>query len=483
MTKLAWATVVVAALVACGDAPRPGALSDAAPPAPVCDPVKQTGCAAGDKCTWIYDRVDNPATPANEDLGHIGCAPPGDRAVGQACWYGDGAPGGSCTTSNDCGNPDASNPDRLCIQGACVPALRPGVTGASNCLAGAECLGNECRTVCDPQVAAGASGCSAAYGCATYAGIYEDAEGNTVAGVCDPTCDVITQERAVGTPTAACGSPEPDAPAIGCYLTNTPRHGLLPSTCARVPLAVRALRPTAPVTDRQLAYAPSDFDGALPYRNGCEPGYAPLIEERTGSVRMICVGLCIPRRTDSANPGGARGDASRPAKLPTKVAAAIGDGVCAAGKKGSTATQDCRYLWPLISDDTRYFASPLDDTLGYCYDFSEYQTDPDGPAGPLPPEDRPSCTQLPPKGTTANCTCAGDPANPANALVCSGTGCPRGLAHEPRHGCYSKTDTLAGGPTAADAPDARAVTTSPLASQTGLRLPRPAVRLVRHRLE
>src|SRR5678810_287213 len=40
---------------------------------PACDVLHQTGCAASEKCTWIIDQ----ATPTR--LGHIGCAPQGDK--------------------------------------------------------------------------------------------------------------------------------------------------------------------------------------------------------------------------------------------------------------------------------------------------------------------------------------------------------------------------------------------------------------------
>ena len=50
-----------------------------------CNPLTQAGCSVGDKCTWLIDVL----TP--QHLGHIGCAPSGTGAVGDACSYG--APG------------------------------------------------------------------------------------------------------------------------------------------------------------------------------------------------------------------------------------------------------------------------------------------------------------------------------------------------------------------------------------------------------
>src|SRR5207253_4188864 len=43
-----------------------------------CNVLTQTGCNAGQKCTWIIDQ----ATPS---VGHIGCAPNGSVATGGAC--------------------------------------------------------------------------------------------------------------------------------------------------------------------------------------------------------------------------------------------------------------------------------------------------------------------------------------------------------------------------------------------------------------
>ena len=48
------------------------------------------------------------------------------------------------------------------------------------------------------------------------AGRFETA-GTTVAGVCDPSCDPLTQDLKVGTAKAACGSTNPAMPTKGCY--------------------------------------------------------------------------------------------------------------------------------------------------------------------------------------------------------------------------------------------------------------------------
>jgi hypothetical protein len=51
-----------------------------------CDPLAQTGCASGEKCTWIHDDDGNTSNPENiiTPLGHIGCTAAGAAATGAA---------------------------------------------------------------------------------------------------------------------------------------------------------------------------------------------------------------------------------------------------------------------------------------------------------------------------------------------------------------------------------------------------------------
>src|SRR5213596_3001543 len=51
-----------------------------------CSPTDQTGCAAGQKCTWLIDAV-----VGSNVVGHTGCAPDGSGEAGADCSYG--APG------------------------------------------------------------------------------------------------------------------------------------------------------------------------------------------------------------------------------------------------------------------------------------------------------------------------------------------------------------------------------------------------------
>src|SRR5437773_1568528 len=88
MRKLAFGALMIGLLSAAGcgggnsgddviiiDAP----MADA--PSGACNPVAQTGCATGEKCTWI--NIDSGA-----DLGTTGCVADGTAATTEACTYG-----------------------------------------------------------------------------------------------------------------------------------------------------------------------------------------------------------------------------------------------------------------------------------------------------------------------------------------------------------------------------------------------------------
>ncbi|HWU89978.1 MAG TPA: hypothetical protein VN253_22100 [Kofleriaceae bacterium] len=277
--------------------------------------------------------------------------------------------------------------------------------GYSNCAAGFECVNRVCKQICDHQ--GGAPKCDGQHACSRYSGLFES--GNmTVAGVCDPKCDPLTQALMVGTNTAACGSQAPDAPTNGCYTFD-----LVDFTCAGIPMQARAL------TDRMKAFGPAS-GGA--YVNGCAAGYMPFFRQETGSTTTTCTGMCAPKKTDNsaANMGNAKGDPTVPAKLSTSAAPAAGDGVCAVGKKGSELQEDCHFLWMYNNDGNQYLPSPYNDTLGVCFGFTHYTYDDDmNPNTPNRPY--PGCATLPPKGT----------ANPG----------PDGTADE--WPCYSSVDAAA----------------------------------------
>ena len=137
-------------------APSPDALLDA--PGSSCDPLAQTGCDVGAKCTWTRTI----ATPA--DLhGLIECVPDGTVALGGACTWG-----ASGTT-----------------------------TGYDNCLDGLACLApadqematGTCEAICDVLAAAGAPGsCGGGFTCMRHDGYFANASNPmTEAGLCNPS--------------------------------------------------------------------------------------------------------------------------------------------------------------------------------------------------------------------------------------------------------------------------------------------------------
>lgn len=159
-----------------------------APPA-LCDPVAQTGCAPGEKCTAVLIS-DSP------QVWQTRCAPAGTVPAGGACTAGVGV-----------GEPD-------------------------DCVAGTFCLDNSCELICDSNAAP--AGCN----CVAFAGLFED---RTDVGVCQPVCSVLAQNCPaaqacylfVGTGEEICATPSGTkvqgedcmfindcSPGYGCTLIN-----------------------------------------------------------------------------------------------------------------------------------------------------------------------------------------------------------------------------------------------------------------------
>lgn len=80
----------------------------------LCSPIAQTGCGPSEKCTWIWDQVPPPGQTTPGSFGHTGCAVTGSIQPGQACG--------------------------------------PRMLGGDGCVASAVCVGEVCRSICDPAV-------------------------------------------------------------------------------------------------------------------------------------------------------------------------------------------------------------------------------------------------------------------------------------------------------------------------------------------
>ncbi len=159
---------------------------DAEPPdafAGPCDPLNQTGCGGGEKCTWIT--IDS----AN-GIGDVGCVPDGTIAIAGACTRGaDGM-----------------------------------TTGFDDCVGGTYCVSGQCEAICNTSP----DSCPATGKCTMYSGVFPS--GSNV-GMCDFTCDPVTQRRLIDNATS-CGA---ISPAVkGCYKIDEGK-----AICATTPSAAQ----------------------------------------------------------------------------------------------------------------------------------------------------------------------------------------------------------------------------------------------------
>ena len=385
MRKLALGALFVGLTIAtaCGGGKNSdGKITDVTPPdsddgsatpdaPPTCDPIAQTGCGASDRCTWIWDLLDNPDTTMVEtQVGHLGCAPTSTGTV---------AVNGTCIRSG---------PSNSMVEGT-------GASVADNCSKGSYCLGTTCKSICSTLDAAS---CGPDALCSRYSGIFVSM-GMTVAGVCDLRCNPLTQATTATTSLAACNSTDPANPNVGCFESAGASAIGRDFSCARVPTPAKGLR------DHVAAYGPAD--GGF-YANGCDAGYLPIINNADDTTIRMCAGTCAPKNSDSANPSGSIGDPSKSAKLVDVATPRVGDGLCTAAKKGSNVAEDCAYFWTFNIDRMTMMLpdSPYNDGLGICLPYSDYTIKNPDPACAMPnppaacatPIGYPSCSQLPPKG-------------------------------------------------------------------------------------
>ena len=356
MNKLALGVLLAGAIAACGGG-KPTLIDAAVDAAVACNPVMQTGCQAGEKCTWI---VDIDGVMNMKDIGHIGCISNGSIAEG-----------GACNDATAMGGPDA-------------------------CVAGQLCVSRKCKPICDPQLVAGSAqgACSSDFSCSVYSGVFESG-GDPTAGVCEPGCDPLTQRLKVGN-LEACGSSNPVTPSATCV----PSRGFLSFHCA----------PSGPPLYDKVDRVPpltEPISGA-PYGNGCAPGFIPFyFSDASGSNTTWCTGLCAPLKTDMVIAAQAdhttdnQGDKAVAAKLVADPMPVAGHATCAKMIKGATDVQstrgeDCRFIWyPLAQGDpTKPSTSQYNDTLGVCFAYEKFLDI----TVPMMTQKLPekSCTELPP---------------------------------------------------------------------------------------
>jgi len=275
-----------------------------------CDPNDQTTCPTTQRCSWI-------ATSAS--AGFPACVPDGTVAQGGAC---------------------AAGPF--------------GATGFDDCKRGLACANAQCQPICKTSN----DTCGAHFLCTNYSGVFSSG-GSTIAGVCAPTCNPLTQARDYDS-APACGSPTPASPALGCY-------GKSVFTCSKIVYP----------NNKSDAPAAGPSSGGF-YLNGCAPGYLPVLTAATGSTQQICVALCQPGPTSQAAPANAGG---------------VAPSTCAAA--GAASPHECRYWWWLENTSLSSFPDAFSNTMGFCIDYTKYTGNKTG-TGTAP---YPSCTTL---STTAH---------------------------------------------------------------------------------
>lgn len=350
MKNVAFGALIVGLLVACGgssSSPKKIMVHDGAtvdsPPVLICNPATQTGCAAGQKCTWVTDAT------SPMPLGHIDCVMDGTVALGGTCMEG---PAGS-------------------------------TTGFDNCKAGGYCISNGtngvCEPICDPSQ--GLAACSANHAC----GLYSDTflvNGTITFGVCEQTCDPLadnnfTKSTKTGT---TCNATQ------GCY--GFPDFGAQPPsyyTCSRSFLTtasqgVECNNTTTCTTIgmNQICCAASD---GTPYLNGCSQGFMPFYFESETVMTRVCTSFCAPaecyngscgtananiigaspHRCNSGTTGDSAGTFDNTSVTITGPTAGVYDG-----------GHSCHYMWDYEWDEMTtpvsmtFVRSTTSDTLGFC---------------------------------------------------------------------------------------------------------------------
>jgi hypothetical protein len=214
-----------------------------------CNPVAQTGCEAGQKCTW---------QDVTADLGRIACVPDGTVAIGGTCTF-----------------------------------LDPGETaGYDDCVAGAYCLSGTCQEICTDAPDSCDTATSA---CSSYSGLFEGAAIST--GVCDFKCSPGTQERLFDD-AALCGGTT-ERPR-GCYgwAWGTMR---LDYTC------------TPDISDATHGQTPDPLNPQnVPYLNSCTAGYFPWVASFEETAPDVCIAFCVPGETHSGNTANVDGLVGQP---------------------------------------------------------------------------------------------------------------------------------------------------------------------------
>ncbi len=318
-----------------------------------CNPLTQTGCATGEKCTWIYDLVSADATNI---LGHVGCAPEGDKAVGDQC------------TRNAAG---AEGWDDCTKDGFCKAKrelIGPGGVGV-------------CEQVCDNN--GGDPTCAADASCVAYHNIFEDS-GMNVAGVCDKKCDPFADNDPLHTGSGAPTRPGTQCQAYeGCYgyPSSKPQTPTSYSCAREYNTDLHHRDECTDTSGNSLSSAnPLSQVACATASNGCSEGYMALYYEMTGSMVVVCTAMCKPADCYAGNCGSnsanLTGDPAGRQCIPAQIA---GTPVPATTGSNGVNGDQCVFNWRYEIDTTGNWAmSPYSDTAGWCFQHQLYLYDVNG---------------------------------------------------------------------------------------------------------
>jgi hypothetical protein len=293
-----------------------------------CNVLTQTGCCADYKCSWV--RVST-GDDDSQQLGQLACVPDGTVAVGEACSYG---PSGASTGFDNCAS-----------GGICLAS--PAVEQASG----------SCSAIC--SLADAILPCATGFACGAYSKFFSNNPMDTpVAGVCDPTCDVLTQIRSDGA--EACGSSNPLMPNRGCY--GFPSSNAAPTdfSCTGAGALGHRAIVTPPI-----------------YTNSCLPGAIPMLRESAASMARVCIAPCAPLTINNQqNPEAL--DGAEPHSCP-QMPLAVG---VMNPQRATGAGERCQFNWWWEDEETPI--GPASNGVGWCVDFTKYEWDHDGNMGTPP---------------------------------------------------------------------------------------------------
>jgi hypothetical protein len=346
-----------------------------------CNVLTQTGCYTGEQCTWLIDEID-PTTL--EPIGHIGCAPAGNKATDAPC---------------------TRNP--------------PGARGYDDCGRGDYCFGppaggsGTCKQICDQ--AQGYPNCGPTGSCVTYQGVFGPYGMAVAAGLCEHNCDPLADNTFLGPngnsrTGTACGSATVwvngnPLDVYGCYGLPYPPNGATRWTCSEQKNFSRVHRTACDSTQHPGDLGTCQDTNRTGYVNGCASGYEPLYLDFEGATSATCVALCAPANCYNMGSGSSSGNSSCGSGSAVNVTGSA-PYQCVARRlqtaafnevdpAGSNNGEQCLYSWLLEIDSTSGLftgASLTSNTVGFCVDHSLLKYDPTG--GSNATTEWPRCDQI-----------------------------------------------------------------------------------------